>query len=104
MEEMSMPGGYACFTTAQLWNLCRLASDKRLSLAAVRVFLAGKEMLERRTGTEGPARFEAGEINGLTSLSESAVAKGLAELRQHELMDHSEDSILVIVDLHMGKP
>lgn len=91
-----MLGGYVGLTTAQLWNICHFSSDRRISVAALRIYLAAAEMLEKRCKTTRDAHFTHEEVIKLTGLKIRAVVDGLRELRRLRLLEFSTDRIVVL--------
>ena len=96
MNDTLLPGGYVALTTAQLWNLCSLTADKKLSLAALKLFLAASEMIERRCKARKTPFYGLHEMQSLTGLTLRTVRDGLRELNQIRLLEFSENAVTLL--------
>ncbi len=93
MEGSIVVGGYVCFTTMELWELCRRASQRDLSLLALRSYLACREMVERRIQATGPVRYGLAELCALTGADEKPASNALADLHGKRLVTFAGQSI-----------
>ena len=86
-------GGYRAFTTAELWNLCVLSTEKKLSLAGLRIYIAAAEMKERRVGTKKTPFYGVGELQKLSGLGDRSTRDGLRELKKLGILDFTEENV-----------
>ncbi len=96
MNDILLPkrvGGYSTFTTGELWLLCNSVAKKELAFSSLKIYLACKEMVERRCKTKKSAQYGAGEIEKLTGLSSRSIKIGLKQLANRKLLLFSEDVI-----------
>lgn len=92
--QTRVPGGYAVVTVQQLTNLCALKEAGRISFAALRVWLAAVEQLQKRCGAKHSVRFTHQELQRLAGgVGERSLLQALRELTREGLIYWSETRI-----------
>ncbi len=95
--EKSIYGGYVVITVGQIANICTAKREKRVSFAALRVYLACFEILAKRCVSRGKKpSFQVTEIAKLIGgATDDTISRALRELQREKLLNWSETSITI---------